>query len=151
MPKLAQPLTEVQVSKAKAKKEPYTLPDGNGLYLAVGTAGLKAWKVRYRLPDGRQPSPATIGHYPALSLADARVRAVEVLRDAKQGKMTAGVRKAQQAAAAASDAKTTAEAVAQAETEHSSFRAVSGRWLAEKRPAGVPRRTGRRGSWWTRT
>lgn len=134
MPKLARPLTEVEISKARAKAAPYTLADGNGLYLAVSAAGLKAWIVRYRLPDGKQPAPATVGHYPSLSLAAARVRAVEVLRDAKQGKMTAGVRKAQQAAAAATDADATAETAAQAEIVRASFRAVSGRWLAEKRP-----------------
>ncbi len=134
MPKLAQPLTEVQISRARAKAAPYTLADGNGLYLAVSTAGLKAWTVRYRLPDGKQPAPATIGHYPALSLADARVRAVEVLRDAKQGRMTKGIRKARQAVIAASDAVQEAEIQAWTEAQHASFRAVSGRWLAEKRP-----------------
>lgn len=133
MPKLAQPLTEVQISKAKAKATPYKLADGNGLYLLVSAAGLKTWAVRYRLPDGKQPAPATIGHYPALSLADARVRAVEVLRDAKQGKTTEGTRKAQQTAIAVGNAEAGAEAAAQAENQQASFRAVSGRWLAEKR------------------
>lgn len=134
MPRLAKPLTELQVSKAKAKPKPYTLPDGNGLHLAVSAAGLKVWVVRYRLPGSATATPATIGHYPTMTLAEARVRAVEAKRDAVQGKVTAGVRKAQQAAAAASDADTTAEAAAQAEAERATFRAVSGRWLAERRP-----------------
>jgi integrase len=99
----------------------------------VSTAGVKAWTVRYRLPDGKQPAPATIGYYPALSLAGARVRAVEAQRDAKQGRMTAGVRKARQVVAAASDAEQEAEMQAWNETQHASFLAVSGRWLAEKR------------------
>jgi len=133
MPKLAQPLTEVQISKAKAKAKPYRLADGNGLYLAVSTAGTKAWTVRYRLPDGKQAAPATIGHYPALSLADARVRAVEALRNAKHGKMTAGVRKAQQAAKMTTATQTAESEASKAATEYATFRAVSDRWLAEKR------------------
>ena len=134
MPKLAQPLTEAQISKAKAKAKTYTLADGNGLYLMVSAAGLKTWIVRYRLPNGKQQAPATIGHYPALSLAEARMRAVEVQRDAEQGKKTPGLRKAQQDALAASQAEAKAEAEAETEAVRASFRATSGRWLAEKRP-----------------
>lgn len=134
MPKLAKPLTELQISKAKPKPKAYNLADGNGLHLAVSPAGLKTWTVRYKLPGAKTATPATIGHYPAMSLAEARVRAVEVQRDAKQGKATAGVRKAQQANLDATTAEQEAEARARAEQERATFRAVSGRWLAEKRP-----------------
>ena len=41
MPCLAKPLTELQVSRARAMGRAYTLPDGNSLYLAVSAAGLK--------------------------------------------------------------------------------------------------------------
>lgn len=134
MPKLAKPLTELQISKAKPKPKAYNLADGNGLHLAVSPGGLKTWTVRYKLPGAKTATPATIGHYPAMSLAEARVRAVEVQRDAKQGKATAGVRKAQQASMEATTAEQEAEARARAEQERATFRAVSGRWLAEKRP-----------------
>lgn len=73
MPKLAVPLTELQVRKAKAAEKAYVLADGIGLSLLVSPAGLKTWTVRYRLPDGPRPAPATIGHYPSMTLADARI------------------------------------------------------------------------------
>lgn len=135
MPRLAKPLTELEVRKAKPGNR---LPDGNGLYLVVSPAGLKTWTVRYKLPGATTATPATIGHYPALSLAEARVRAVEVQRDARQGKVTAGVRKAQQASMEATTAEQEAQARARAEQERATFRAVSGRWLAEKRPTWAP-------------
>jgi len=133
MPSLATPLTELQISKAKAKDKPYTLSDGNGLYFAVSVAGRKTWVVRYRLPGSATATPATIGHYPTMTLAEARARAVEAKRDAAQGKGTSGVRKAQQVATSLDDAEQEAEAQAWADTQRATFRAVSGRWLAEKR------------------
>jgi integrase len=134
MPRLAKPLTELQISKARAKAKPYSLADGNGLYLMVSTAGLKTWVVRYRLPGSTTAIPATVGRYPAMTLAEARVCAVQAKRDAAQGKGTAGMRKALQAAAQAETGQQEAEAAALAEAERATFRAVSGRWLAERRP-----------------
>jgi len=131
MPRLAMSLTESQISKARSKEKPYTLSDGNGLALAVSTAGLKAWTVRCRLPDGSRLAPAIIGHYPAMTLAQARARAVEAQQDAKQGRATEGLRKAQQAAARAVSAKQHVET----QSEQATFRAVSARWLAEKQPS----------------
>ena len=134
MPRLAKPLTELQISKARPKLKAYNFADGNGLYLTVSPAGRKTWLVRYRLAGSSTHAPATIGHYPGLTLADARVRALEIQRDAKQGIATVGARKAQQAAAMAGDAETAAEEQVLAETQRVTFRAVSGRWLAERRP-----------------
>ncbi|GAB3789060.1 tyrosine-type recombinase/integrase [Dyella agri] len=134
MPRLAASLTELQVRRAKPDDKPYSLSDGNGLVLWVSPAGLKAWRVRYRLPDGSRPAPATIGHYPDVSLSEARIKAIEIQRAAKQGKTTAGIRKAQQEAKAAVGAEQEAAVQERAEIEHASLRAVSGRWMAEKRP-----------------
>lgn len=134
MPRLAASLTELQIRKAKPKDAAYFLSDGNGLVLWISPAGRKSWRVRYRLPDGSRPAPATVGHYPEMSLAEARVKAVEVQRDAKQGMTTAGVRKARQQIEMAAEAEQVAEIQQRAEVEHASFRAVSGRWMAEKRP-----------------
>jgi len=63
MPRLADPLTELQIRKAKAAAKAYTLSDGNGLSLLVSPAGRKTWSVRYRLLDGTRPAPCVIGHY----------------------------------------------------------------------------------------
>lgn len=134
MPRRAQPLTALQVERAKPKEKPHYLADGNGLYLLVGTGGQKAWVVRYKLSGSKTHTPATIGHYPGMSLADARVRAVEVIRDARSGVATPGVRKVRQASTEAGMAELDAEAKAKEEAQRASFRAVSGRWMAEKRP-----------------
>lgn len=127
MPRLATPLTELQIRKAKSSDKAYALADGNGLSLLVSPAGRKTWTIRYRLADGSRPAPATIGHYPDISLADARIRAIEIQRDAKQGKATAGTRKARQESSLALGAEQEAEAIARAEVENASFRAVSSR------------------------
>lgn len=133
MPRLAVSVTELQVRRAKPGDKPYSMSDGNGLVLCVSPAGLKAWRVRYRLPDGSRPAPATIGHYPEMSLSQARIKAIEIQRAAKQGKLTAGIRKAQQEARAAVGAQHEAVAQERSELEHASLRALSGRWMAEKR------------------
>lgn len=133
MPRLAPSLTDLQVRRAKPGDKPYAMSDGNGLTLWVSPAGLKAWRVRYRLPDGSRPAPATIGHYPEVSLSQARIKAIEVQRAAKQGRITAGIRKAQQQARAALGVQQEVVEQERSASEHASLRAVSGRWMAEKR------------------
>ena len=134
MPKLAKPLTELQVSRAKVKDKPYSLADGNGLSLAVSTAGRKTWVVRYRLPHGHRPAPITIGHYPTMPLAAARMRALEIQNDAQQGKQTDGVRKSRQTAIAAAQAAQKVSDQAKQEKENALLRTVAIRWLAERKP-----------------
>ncbi|KAA0068485.1 integrase arm-type DNA-binding domain-containing protein [Rhodanobacter sp. T12-5] len=133
MPRLAVSLTELQVRRAKPVDTPYSMSDGNGLVLWVRPGGLKSWRVRYRLPDGSRAAPATIGHYPEMSLSQARITAIEIQRAAKQGKITAGIRKAQQEARAAVGAEQEAVAQQRSVMEHVTLCAVSGRWMAEKR------------------
>ncbi|PMQ03248.1 Prophage CP4-57 integrase [Dyella sp. AD56] len=82
MPKHAKPLTELEVRNARAKQGSYTLADGKGLYLQISKAGLKTWVVRYLLPGRKTATPASIGYYPAMPLADARVRAIRIQQDA---------------------------------------------------------------------
>jgi integrase len=135
MPRLAVPLTELQVRKAKPSEKAYAMADGNGLVLLVSPVGRKSWIARYRLLDGTRLAPATLGHYPAMSLTEARVKTVEVQRDARQGKTTAGIRKARQEAFAAEWVVQAGESQASEETQRSSFRMVASRWMAEKRPS----------------
>lgn len=49
MPKLATPLTDIQVKSAKPKDKTYTLADGKGMYLEV----TPAWRMSYRQPNGK--------------------------------------------------------------------------------------------------
>ena len=41
MPKIAKPLTDLQIKTAKPKEKPYKLTDGEGLYLLVKPDGAK--------------------------------------------------------------------------------------------------------------
>lgn len=134
MPKLAKPLTELEVRKAKLRTTAYMLSDGGGLYLSVSPAGLKSWVVRVRLPGTTTATPSTIGHYPGMTLADARAQARTAQQNAKTGTATLGVRKAKSVANVANQAETRAEELLAAELERSTFRSVALRWLAENRP-----------------
>jgi integrase len=74
MPKLAAPLNDTQVKNLKPKSKRYYVSDGAGLKLEVLSSGSKVWRYRYSLNRVQQPL-ITIGDYPAISLADARVKA----------------------------------------------------------------------------
>ena len=52
------------------------LPDGNGLYLFITPAGGSTWRIKYRL-DGKE-KVYSIGPYPQISLAAARIELAEV-------------------------------------------------------------------------
>lgn len=72
MPKKIAPLSDIQLSKAKAKESDYKLADGGGLYLFITTTGGKLWRMDYRFNDKRKTT--SFGSYPIITLADARQR-----------------------------------------------------------------------------
>lgn len=76
MPKLALPLTDLQVRNAKPRDKIYTLPDGGGMYLEVMPSGSKIWRMSYRQPNGKN-TRLTFGAYPEVSLLDARRKRLE--------------------------------------------------------------------------
>jgi integrase len=63
-------LSDVAVRQARANGKAYTLPDSDGLCLAVTAKGGKAWHFRYYW-RGRQKR-MSLGTYPAVSLREAR-------------------------------------------------------------------------------
>ncbi len=69
-------LTDAKIKAAKATGRRYELVDGNGLYVDVTAAGVKTWRYRYRILGQREK--VTIGQYPAVSLAEARARHLEM-------------------------------------------------------------------------
>lgn len=79
MPRLAQPLSDMQVRRAKAQEKLIKLFDGHGLYLEVQPSGAKFWRFRYRKADGKETTMA-FGPYPEVSLADARAKRTEARR-----------------------------------------------------------------------
>ena len=70
MPKLASPLTDIQVRTAKPKDKAYKLADGGGMYLLVNPDGTKYWRLDYRLNDKR--NTLAFGKYPETTLTQAR-------------------------------------------------------------------------------
>ncbi|WP_423707702.1 tyrosine-type recombinase/integrase [Undibacterium sp. WLX3042] len=84
MPKLATPLTDIQVRNAKPKDKTYTLADGNGMYLEVMPTGKKRWRMAYRQPNGKN-NRLTFGEYPLVSLADARDKCLAARKLLKGG------------------------------------------------------------------
>ena len=93
MPKLAQqPLTELVVRKAKPADKCCDLFDASvrGLGLRVATSGTKSWFIMRRI-KGRMLR-STFGRYPDLTLANARLKAPDVLADMADG-LTQGQRR----------------------------------------------------------
>lgn len=73
MPRLATPLTDIQVRTAKPKSKAYTLADGGGMYLEVLPSGSKIWRMAYRQSNGKN-NRLTFGPYPEVSLLEARTK-----------------------------------------------------------------------------
>ncbi len=144
MPKLARPLTPLQIENAKGKKATYRLADGNGLYVEVRPSGLKTWLLRYRLPSGKQTSCITIGHFPedipetGLSLADARAKAILLIATAKHGEAAKGLNAIKRDRRRGIAIEIAAAHQAADETESFSFRVVAARWLSEKSTTWQP-------------
>src|ERR1051326_2990887 len=53
------------------------LADGRGLYLKISPKGLKTWAVRRQ--GGAKDRWKTIGHYPSMTLRNARIKAAEMM------------------------------------------------------------------------
>jgi len=72
MPKLAAPLTDIQIRHAKPKDKEYSLSHGQGLSLRVRTSGTKEWVLRYKRPFTGIRTALKLGNYPNLSIKDVQ-------------------------------------------------------------------------------
>jgi Arm DNA-binding domain len=77
-------LTALAVERAHRSGEQLLLSDGGGLYLRKQTRDGASWTLRYRFAD--REHWLTLGHYPDMSLAEARMEArlARVLLDKQQ-------------------------------------------------------------------
>jgi integrase len=80
LPRITKPLTDTQIKQAKPKEKEYNLADGNGLYLRVKPIGSKLWIFNYSRPYTKKRANISLGQYPTLSLAKARLLRQENLR-----------------------------------------------------------------------
>lgn len=84
MPRLAQPLSDSQIKRARAQTKLMKLFDGHGLYLEVHPSGGKFWRFRYRKTNGKETTIG-FGPYPEVSLAEARNKRTEARRVLLEG------------------------------------------------------------------
>lgn len=88
------PLTDTKIKNARPQEKPYTLQDGQGLYLEIRPSGAKFWRYRFWLTptkDGRY----TIGEYPSVTLSDARKEREWAREQVKLGHNPTDVRRRQ--------------------------------------------------------
>jgi hypothetical protein len=77
-------LTHLFISKkAKPSGKDFQLADGQGLALIVRAGGEMVWMYEYRI-EGKK-TKFRLGHYPDLSLADAREKHQAARKLARQG------------------------------------------------------------------
>ncbi len=110
------PLSDTRIRQATPKAKPYKLTDGGGLVLLVNPGGSKLWRRRIRV-NGVETMYA-IGRYPDVGLGEAREKARDALKLAKQGINPAIHRRVAHARTAVSQAAT--------------FKAMSTSWLVHK-------------------
>ncbi|SUB34242.1 phage integrase family site-specific recombinase [[Pasteurella] mairii] len=81
MSRLAKPLTNTEIERAKPKEKDYKLTDGQGLFLLVKITGSKLWRFNYYKPLTNPPkrTETSLGKYPEISLAQARKQRDEFL------------------------------------------------------------------------
>ena len=116
MPKLATPLTDIQVKAAKPKDKPYTLADGGGMYLEISPSGSKIWRLAYRQPNGKN-TRLTFGAYPAVTLSAARKKRDETKEERAAGTDPAQAHRIRKQVMATANANT--------------FESVARNWLAK--------------------
>lgn len=84
MPKIAAPLTDIQLKNAKPKERAYKLADCGSMYLEATPTGSKLWRMKFRQANGSE-SRLAFGSYPEVSLAEAREKHLEARKQIAQG------------------------------------------------------------------
>lgn len=79
MPKLAVPLTDLQIRRVKASAKLTKLTDGDGMYIEIHPNGNKFWRFRYRQSSGKE-NVLSFGKYPNVTLGEARDRRAQARR-----------------------------------------------------------------------
>lgn len=75
--------TDTYIRNLKAKPKRYEEYEGGGFGLRISPTGVKTWIYRYKI-DGKTDK-LTLGHYPAMSLANAKKRFLELSEIRREG------------------------------------------------------------------
>lgn len=92
-------LTDTAIRKAKVAGKPLKLFDGGGLFILVAPTGGKLWRLKYRFAG--KEKLLSLGSYPEVSLADARLARDEARKLLHEGTDPSAKRQAEKAARAA--------------------------------------------------
>lgn len=87
------------ITSAQPTNKRYRLFDGGGLYLEVSPAGTKTWALKYRVAG--KEKKYTIGKYPAVGLADARLQRELLKAEITAGNDPAAIKKSEKLSTAA--------------------------------------------------
>jgi len=90
-------LTDTKLRSLKPKAKPYQVADGGGLFIEVMPGGAAVWRMRYR-QRGRQEK-VTFGPYPAIALAEARLKREQAKAEIVRGESPMRAKQADKAAA----------------------------------------------------
>lgn len=86
MARIIVPLTDAGCRKAQySPVGSNKIFDGGGLYLEIRATGLKVWRFRYKQPHNKKESVITLGNYPELTLAEARLKRAELYKQVADG------------------------------------------------------------------
>ncbi len=97
-------LTDTAIRKAKAGDKPFKMADSGGLHLYISTAGGKLWRFRYQYAG--KEKLLSLGPYPDISLADARVARDAAKATLRDGRDPGVIKKLQKLANVTSTANT---------------------------------------------
>ena len=95
-------LTDTAVKKAKQQPTAYKLYDTGGMFVLVAPTGGKLWRLKYRYAG--KEKLLSLGAYPEVSLADARIKRDEARKQLHDGVDPGEARKAVKRARASSAA-----------------------------------------------
>ncbi len=77
------PLTNIEIKNAQPRDKEFVMSDGAGLVILIKPGGAKLWRYRYSMNGKKQK--LSLGSYPEISLAQARVRAADARAKLAQG------------------------------------------------------------------
>ena len=77
-------LTDAKIKTLKPQDKVYRILDADRLYIEVRPTGVKVWRFKFVL-NGKESS-MSLGEYPAIGLADARL-----LREEMRAKIAKGI------------------------------------------------------------
>ncbi|EBA1889478.1 TPA: tyrosine-type recombinase/integrase [Salmonella enterica subsp. houtenae serovar [1],40:z4,z23:-] len=77
------PLTNIEIKNAQPKDREYIMSDSGGLVILIKPSGAKLWRYHYSINAKKQK--LSLGSYPEISLAQARIRAADARAKVAQG------------------------------------------------------------------